>query len=224
VTIEIDKEFLVSITKTVTNPYPSKDKTTSTFAEGKTLRVWQGSVQVMSDVWEMSMFAEYWDDTTQSVQTEDWITSAKVDAPPDVVAKAEDWLYARSYDAAFQRQKAVEEQEARRIVKEAQVRVVSGRTGKGTEGKVVVVLQRPYGMGYRSTVEDKLGIATSEVKIKVPAANGRVYDNYRDVVWVWARNCELVEVPEIDLESVKERARNAAQYEVKGRRWSSPAR
>jgi hypothetical protein len=79
-------------------------------------------------------------------------------------------------------------------------------------------------MGYRSTVEDKLGIATSEVKIKVPAANGRVYDNYRDVVWVWARNCELVEVPEIDLESVKERARNAAQYEVKGRRWSSPAR
>ena len=212
------------ITKTVTNPYPSKDKTTTTFAEGMTLRVWQGSVQVMSDVWEMSMFAEYWDDATQSVQTESWLERATVDAPPDVVAKAEAWLYARLYDAAFQKNKALEEQEARRIVKEAQVRVVAGRTSKGTEGKVVVVLQRSYGMGYRSTVEDKLAIATSEVKVKVAAANGRVYDNYRDVVWVWARNCELVEVPGIDLESVKERARNAAQYEVEGRRWSSPAR
>ena len=103
----------MTITKTVTNPYPSKDKTTTTFAEGKTLRVWQGSVQVMSDVWEMSMFAEYWDDATQSVQTESWLERATVDAPPDVVAKAEAWLYARSYDAAFQKKKALEEQEAR---------------------------------------------------------------------------------------------------------------
>jgi hypothetical protein len=79
-------------------------------------------------------------------------------------------------------------------------------------------------MGYRSTVEDKLGIATSEVKVKVPGRNGQVYDSYRDIVWVWARNCELVEVPAIDLESVRKVAEDEARYEVKGRDWRNQAR
>jgi hypothetical protein len=215
----------MAISQTIALPYPSTEKVTSTFAVGATLKVAYKTYQVMSDIWEQGLYAEYWDDASQSVKTADWInTGSTVDATAEVVAKAEAWVYARTYDRALEKRQAVALEEAREIVKESRVKVVSGRSSKGTEGKVVVILQRPYGMGYRSTVEPKLGIATSEVKVKVPAANGRVYENYRDVVWVWARNCELVEVPEIDLESVKEVAKNEAEYEVRRRRWASPAR
>ena len=215
----------MAIVQTTSLPYPSTEKVTKTFAVGTTLKVTYKTYQVMSDVWEQGLYAEYWDEEKGCVETADWIDSdSKVDATPDVIAKAESWLYDRKYQFSFQKRKAYEEQEARRIAKESRVRVVSGRTSKGAEGKVVVVFQRSYGMGYHSTVEDKLGIATSEVKVKVKAANGRVYDNYRDVVWVWARNCERVDIPEIDLESVKEAARNEASYEVNCRQWARPAR
>ena len=76
-------------------------------------------------------------------------------------------------------------------------------------------MQKPYQTGYRANLELKLGIATSDVKVKVAAANGKIYDNYRDMVWVWARNCDLVEVPEINLEEVKERAANATEWIVR---------
>jgi energy-coupling factor transporter ATP-binding protein EcfA2 len=215
----------MAIVQTVALPYPSTEKVTSTFAVGATLKVQYKTYQVMSDIWEQGLCAEYWDEASQSVKTADWCDSGcTVDATPEVVAKAEAWVYSRAYDRALEKLIMAEATEAQRIVKECRVRVVSGRTSKGVEGKVVVVLQRPYGMGYRSTVEDKLGIATSEVKVKVPAANGRVYENYRDVVWIWSRNCERLDIPAVDLESIKEAAKNEAQYEVSGRRWSSPAR
>ena len=215
----------MTIIQTTALPYPSTEKVTKTFAVGTTLKVMYKTYQVMSDIWEQGLCAEYWDEERGCVETADWIDSgSKVDATPDVIAKAESWLYDRKYQSSFQKRKSYEEQESRRIVKESLVRVVSGRTAKGTEGKVAVVIQRAYGMGYRSTVEDKLGIATSEVKVKVPGRNGQVYDSYRDIVWVWARNCELVEVPAIDLESVRKVAEDEARYEVKGRDWRNQAR
>lgn len=200
-------------------------KTTSTFAVGCTLRVWYAYVRVMSDDWESAIHAEYWDEATASVKTDCWLDmGTTVDATPEIVAKAEAWLYAKTYERAFQKRKDYEEQEARKIVKDARVRVVSGRTAKGLEGRVAVVIQRSYGMGYRATVENKLGIAKSEVKVKVPGPNGRVYENYRDIEWVWARNCERLDIPVVDLESVKEVARNEAAYEVKCRKWARPER
>jgi hypothetical protein len=215
----------MAITQTTTLPSPSTEKVTSTFAVGTTLKVDYKTYQVMSDIWEQGLYAEYWDEASQSVKTADWINSGSiVDATPDVVAKAEAWVYSKAYDRSLEKLIMSEAKEAQRIVKECRVKVVAGRTSKGVEGKVAVVLQRAYGMGYRSTVEDKLAIATSDVKVKVAAANGKVYDNYRDVVWVWARNCERLDVPAIDLESIKEAAKNEAQYEVSGRRWSFPAR
>lgn len=214
----------MSIIYTNNGSYPDYVKTTSTYAVGCTLRVWTGTVQVMSDIWESALFAEYWDEATQSVKTDNWLDKANVDATPEVVAKAEAWVYARKYEQALNQRKAEAEREARRIVRDARVRVVSGRTAKGLEGPVAVVIQRSYGMGYRFSMEDKLAIAKSEVKVKVPGRNGKVYENYRDIEWVWARNCERIDVPEIDLESVKEAARNEAAYEVKRRNWSSPAR
>ena len=83
--------------------------------------------------------------------------------------------------------------------------MVSGRQNQGIQGKVAVIIERAYGMGYRSSLENKLGIATSEVTVDKRVGN-KVYKNYRDIVWAWARNCELAVVPGIDRETVRNRA------------------
>lgn len=210
----------MAIVKTVSNPYPQTGTTTTTFAEGCVLRVWTGTVQVMSDIWESAIHAEYWDEASQSVKTDCWLNNdTKVDATAEVKAKAEAWLYNRSYGFALAKRTAEAQNEAARIIKGARVKVVSGRSAKGLEGLVAVIIQRHYGMGYRASLENKLAIAKSDVKVKVAAANGRVYENYRDIEWVWARNCERVDTPAIDVKEIEERARNEATYEVKSRRW-----
>jgi acyl-CoA hydrolase len=55
-----------------------------------------------------------------------------------------------------------------------------------------------YGMGYRASSEYKLAIATSDVKVKKPLRSGKVVEVYQDVVWVWQRNCERIDVAEIN--------------------------
>jgi hypothetical protein len=54
-----------------------------------------------------------------------------------------------------------------------------------------------YGMGYRAVMRDKLGIALDDEKVTVER-NGRVYENYKNMIWVWAHNCEVV-TPEPDV-------------------------
>ena len=187
------------------------DREVKTIAVGATLNTWEGTIQVMSDEWAMTTYASYWDEAAQCIRQIAEVTSVTVDVTPEVMAKVKDFVYGRAYENAL----AQAQKEAARILKDSIVKVARGRISKGIEGKVAVAIQRPYGMGYRSTVETKLGIATSDVKVKVPAANGKVYENYRDMVWVWARNCDLVEVPEIDLEEVKERASSATEYQLR---------
>jgi hypothetical protein len=182
---------------------------TVTIAEGATLKVWRDSIQVMSDVWEMGTLATYWDEALGRIQTIQWVKTAAVDATPEVLAKVKSYLYQLELERAIAQAK----KEAARIVKGSKVKVVKGRQGKGTVGKVVVAIERPYQMGWKSSMATKLGIATSDEKVEVAAANGRVYENYKDVTWSWAMNCELVEVPEIDLQSAQESARVKAKYE-----------
>jgi hypothetical protein len=166
----------------------------------------------MSDIWEMTTLATYWDEALGRLQTVEWVKTAQVDATPEVLEKVKAYLYQLELDRAIAQAK----NEAARIGKGSVVKVVKGRNGKGTVGQVVVTIERPYQTGWRSSMATKLGIATSDVKVKVAAANGKVYENYKDVTWAWAMNCELVQVPEINLEEAKERARNAAGYTFKG--------
>jgi len=201
----------ITITKstyTAESNYVTEDVT---LAEGATLKVWQGSIRVMSDVWEMTTYATYWDQAQERLLTQSWVKTATVDATPEVLEKVKAYLY------QIELQKVVEqaEKEATTIGKDSLVKVVKGRQGKGTVGKVVVTMERPYQMGWRSSVATKVGIATSDEKVKVAGRNGKVYENYKDVTWAWAMNCELVEVPEIDLKEAQERARNASVWKFK---------
>lgn len=190
------------------------------FAHGCVIKVGSKSAQIMSDVWDTEYYAEYWDEKSQSVkfaylylacESRGWERNshAEVDATPEVWAKVEEFYFKRQFEIL----KSQAEADARRIVKDSQVKVTSGRFNKGAEGKVVVVMEKYYGMGYRGSLENKLGIATSDVMVD-KVVNGRVYKNHKDMVWAWARNCELTVVPEIDIKQVTETARNRAQYTV----------
>lgn len=200
---------------TITN-YDNATKSVKTFAEGATLEHGHRTVRIMSDVWGTEEYAKYWDESegrVKDVSIAVWEYSrsdafmpgsATVDATTEVKEKVKKSIYKWALEAAISKLKS----EAAIPVKGSVVKVVHGKTAKGTVGTVVVNMMGQYGVGYRSTTERKFGIATSDVKVKVVAKNGKTYDNYRDMVWVWARNVELVEVSEIDMDRAKEMAAN----------------
>lgn len=175
-----------------------------TVGEGATLKKYMGSVQVFFDEWASALHATYWDEETQSIRTLSDVESVTIDATPEVKEKVKAFLYAHARETAIERLS----QEAAEIRKGSVVKVTSGRSDKGAVGKVVVMIDRPYKMGWKSVMAKKLGIATSDVMIKVPAANGKVYENHKDMVWAWARNVNLVEVPAVPDAAIDEVAQN----------------
>lgn len=175
---------------------------------GATLKVWRdNSYRIMSDVWGSADMAIYWDakekrPKTVCVNVYDYgnekARHLEVDATPEVKEAYRNYLIGLKYSSLLEEAEA----ESVKPVKGCKVKVVSGRNAKGAEGIVAVSIERPYGMGYRSYMATKLGIATSDVKVKVAAANGKVYENYRDMIWVWAKNVARVEPAPIDKEEI----------------------
>ena len=175
-----------------------------TVGEGATLKKYMGSVQVFFDEWASALHATYWDEETQSIRTLSDVESVTIDATPEVKEKVKSFLYSHAREEAAKRLS----EQAAEIRKGSVVKVTSGRSDKGAVGKVVAMIDRPYKMGWKSVMAKKLGIATSDVMIKVPAANGKVYENHKDMVWAWARNVNLVEVPAVPDAAIDEVAQN----------------
>jgi hypothetical protein len=169
---------------------------------GTTLKVWHDYIQVMSDEWASTTFASYWDELTGSIKTSAYAMQATVDVTEETKAAVSQFILKN----AVKRATETEEEETKKVTKGSVVKVLKGRESVGATGMVVAIIERPYRAGYRSSMENKYGIALTEEKILVTAANGKTYENYKDVVWVWGRNCELVTVPEVDTQKVFERA------------------
>lgn len=182
-----------------------------TWAEGCVVSVFTNtSFQIMSDVWGTAVQARVWDRTDKRL----YVTTVRVyDGPSDgretgchaeVDATEEVWeeIRASMLKDEIACIAGTRKDYNARISKGDTVTVTRGRTNKGTTGKVVVEIYRDYKMGWKTSTQLKYGIATSEVKVRVPAANGRVYENYRDVVWVWAQNCDLTSPKPVDMEEV----------------------
>lgn len=193
-----------------------------TIAHGTTLEVGSRSCQIMSDIWGTEKYATYWDDAAGRPKTIildvcDYAYAygdrvhAEVDATEEVYAKLRKWLYQQELARATGNAEA----KAAEINKDSIVKVVAGRNGKGTVGKVVVSIVRPYNAGWHSCEKRKFGIALDDVKVKVMAANGKFYDNYKNVVWAWEHNCELVNVPAINIKEVEEIANEYADQMLK---------
>lgn len=172
------------------------------------------SYRIMSDVWGTADYARVWDEATASpkmilvnvydMNPESWRPVAiEVDASEEIKAKYLNW----QINLEYQRLLAAEESYNNELQKGVIAKVVKGRNAKDTIGKVVVIMDASYGMGWRASIEKKLAIATSDVKVKKALRNGKVADVYRDVVWVWARNCQRVDVPQVDKDAVLQRAK-----------------
>ena len=175
---------------------------------------WEGAVlkvvhdqnyRIMSDVWGSADWATVWDEATASpkqilvnvydMNGPDWKpVQITVDATDEIREKYKHWMINVQYERLLE----MEEARVHQIEKGAIAKVVKGKNGKGTVGPVVVVMDATYGKGYRSSVEKKLAIATSDVKVKKALRNGKIAEVYRDVVWVWARNVEREDIAEIN--------------------------
>lgn len=174
--------------------------------------------RIMSDIWGTADFALVWDETTSSpknilinvydMNPSGWCpVQIQVDATEEIKKAYLDWKINQTY----QRLLGTEENRVHEIEKGAIAKVVRGRTGKGTVGKVVVQMLANYGMGYRASREYKLAIATSDVMIKKPLASGKIIDVHQDVVWVWQRNCERVDIQSIDKTALLEKAKKMCE-------------
>jgi hypothetical protein len=163
------------------------------------------SYRIMSDIWGTADWALVWDEKSNApkrllvnvydMNPSGWSPSEiVVDATEEVKAKYRDFQVKRLYEQLL----GSAEIAARQIEKGCIAKVVKGKNGKGTVGKVVVMMDATYGMGWRSSVEKKLAIATSDVKVKKALRSGKVAEVYQDVVWVWARNVERVDIAEIN--------------------------
>jgi hypothetical protein len=192
-----------------THPYTVSEETVHV---GRSVYTRSETVQVMSDVWEDHMrLTSITPEGDLSVHTvANWYgmrdgeqLEYAIDATPQAFAD----YRKRQYELAYARfLSEAEAQVSDPAVKGRVVKVVRGRTGKGIVGKVVVVMTGNYSMGYRSTQALKLGIATSPVMIEKVMPNGKVFMNHRDILWVWAKNCEVETVAEVDTATVKDRA------------------
>jgi hypothetical protein len=204
---------MITFTRTTGyTPEGNPIKVTETIGVGTTLYTQANSERIMSDVWEWITSVYYWDAASGSIKSM-WLgEETKYTIDCDFATIADDVrraFYSRNFK--YHTEKA--ERAAEIPAKGRTVRVVRGKTAKGAEGKVVVTIERPYGMGWRSSLEMKLGIALDDEMTTYVAKNGKTYPTHKNMIWVWARNCEVVN-PEIDVADVERRAMYDTDREV----------
>ena len=190
---------------------------------GRSLYVANETVQIMSDVWDTETFLySIRDDGTLSRDCVQYCESNaeqptyEIDATPEAFELHRAYCEARQYETLVANTNA---EYANPAHKGRVVKVTKGRnTPKGLVGKVVVIIERPYGMGYRSVMRKKLGIATSAKMVDKVMPNGKVFQNHAEMVWVWAHNCEVEKPQTADLALCRKMAQDFAENAVKGLR------
>lgn len=181
-----------------------------TVGVGTTLYTKTESERIMSDVWEYITSAYYWNSNTSSIVKHMLDGSAEVTIDGNLESIEAEYL-AASFKRHFDTCMGAAQSEAKDVtVKGRVVKVVRGRTGQGTVGKVVVAIERPYSAGWRTLLEYKLGIALDDVMTTYTAKNGKQYPTHKNILWVWARNCEVV-APVVDSDYVKTLATSRAK-------------
>lgn len=177
---------------------------------GSTIGVTMRPVRVMSDDWEMLPVADY-------ITDEGGINSWTITDLSDATLDADDAAFERYRTRQYQYHcKKLESDAIYRTSQPAKgktVKVVRGKSGKGLVGKVFAAFESSYGMGYRSSQELKLGIALDDTKHMIER-NGRMVEAYANIVWVWARNVEVVDRAPIDRADIERRARELADHET----------
>lgn len=199
-----------------------EDMGRETLHVGRSLYIANETVQIMSDVWDTETFLySIRDDGTLSRDCVGYCDSQE-NPTYEIDATAEAFELYRAKQEADRFETLVANTNAdyaNPAVKGRVVKVVRGRnTPKGVVGKVVVIIERPYGMGYHSQMRPKLGIATSARMVEKVMPNGKVFQNHADMVWVWAHNCEVENPQTADLDKCRQMAQDFAKGAVNGLR------
>ena len=172
------------------------EKVVSTIGVGTTLYITCESEQVMSDMWEMMTKAYYWDRVAKTIKSA-YVDNGDVAVVDANVSEFESEIFTKNYNALLEKYNTEAEYDSKNPAMRGRKVVVTAGRGKdktnvGKIGTVAVVKDMMYGMGYRSVLRPKLGIALSDVKEAFVAPNGKTYMNHKDIIWVWAHNCEVV--------------------------------
>lgn len=178
--------------------------------------------RIMSDVWGSADWALVWDEKSNvpkhilvnvyDMNPEGWRpVQITVDATDEIREKYNQWMINREFERLLDNATV----QSKQIEKGCIAKVVKGKSGKGTIGKVVVVMDGSYGMGWKSVPMKKYAIATSDVQIDKPLRNGKIAKVYQDVVWAWACNVDRVDIPQIDKEALLQTARERVVRRIK---------
>lgn len=186
-----------------------KDGTTE--FEGRVLSSHFGYYRVMSDEWGTCQYATVWTPEGKIQQRALYDnTKVEVDATEAVKAEVKAYLTKLFLEMYVNR----EIRDFQKVGIGDEVEVVHGRTAKGLKGRVEAVIKRPYSMGYRAVLENKLCIPLDDEKVTIEKY-GKSYEKYVNVAWVWARNCKKLGKARITAEVMdhfKQMAEKRAQY------------
>jgi hypothetical protein len=188
---------------------------------GRVISIHANSPRIMSDIWGDGMEAKYIEDGTGIIQTVQLVTwdmgseyaqydykKCTVDADETALAEYE----TSQYKQFVQQYTHNAEKLAREIRKGDKIRVTNGRTAKGSIGIVFWMDRKSYGTGYyNSRTEWKYGIALSNRKKNITKPDGREFESYADVAFVWGHNVEKMGWEElVDTSHVETEARKSA--------------
>ena len=176
-------------------------------------------VQVMSDIWENQIHVVVWDEAAQAPKTIVDPTSKVVDATDEVIKKYIAWRSKVVFESRYEMLLAQAQSEAAKVKIGSTVKVLSGRKRVG-EGPFVVfhLMEKMYQMGYKSQPAMMAGVALDDKKSMKPGKNGKMYNSYDNVDWIWVRNLEVTNRDELEkplIEDAKERAKTFALLTVK---------
>lgn len=163
----------------------------TTVGVGTTAFVRAETEQVMSDVWEQITRIYYFNDAggLSSVYAGEKDLTHTLDADYDAGLKA---LWQYTYTNALAGHRARAEENARTPQKGDTVKVVRGRTAKGTVGKIVVMKEMLYNAGWQKRWAWKVAVAVDDAMKDWVSPQGKTYSVYANVVWVWLFNCEVL--------------------------------
>lgn len=176
-------------------------------------------VQVMSDIWENQIHVVVWDEATQAPKTFVDPTSKVVDATDEVIKKYIAWRSKVVFENRYEMLLGQARTEAATVRVGSTVKVLSGRKRVG-EGPFIVfhLMEKMYNMGYKSQPAMMAGVALDDKKSMKPGKNGKMYNSYDNVDWIWVRNLEVTNRDELEkplIADAKERAKTFALLTVK---------
>lgn len=170
---------------------------------GKVLAEYYQTTRIMSDVWDRLYYALVWDNGPKVIGDPRNVT---VDATQDVKDAYWTWYS----DRVIQALKNKHISSASVPVPGKVVMVKHGRKDIGKVGKVVYMKDMPYSMGYRSTYLPKLCVALDGDTKQITGKYGKTFTRYTNTIWVWAKNVEVVDPDQPDMDVIRAKASDAA--------------